>query len=207
MKYIYNLYNLVINKRKNKMKKFFLSFICLYLAGCGALESDFEPKKYGPMLQVYNQKLPSQDVPKKITYLNNTYYLLKKTKNSGTGNINDKRAMIYTQNPQSASYNDDYFIIMDDIVANEKDAYKIFQSQVGMRSTNSKIFRENNTYYSFGTDIKSGLGYLVVGTYDELTHVARNRFYLILLNKKNNHLVQDMKTHSSEIVQRLLAIF
>ncbi len=188
------------------MKKVIISFISILLFGCGALESNYQPSNYGPMLTVINQKLPTYDLPKKLDFHNKTYYIYNQSRDSGSGNPNDKRAIMYMQDPKSATYYEDYFIIMDDIVANAQDAQKLFKLQIAMRSSDPKVTQEGNVYYAVGTDAKNGIGYLIVSTYDESTHLARNRFYLILLNEKNDHLVKYMQTHTKQMVQEILKL-
>ena len=188
------------------MKKVIISFISILLFGCGALESNYQPDNYGPMLTVINQKLPAYDLPKKLDFHNKTYYIYNQSRDSGSGNPNDKRAIMYMQDPKSATYYEDYFIIMDDIVANAQDAQKLFKLQIAMRSSDPKVTQEGNVSYAVGTDEKNGIGYLIVSTYDESTHLARNRFYLILLNEKNDHLVKYMQTHTKQMVQEILKL-
>lgn len=188
------------------MKKVIVSFISILLLGCGTLESNYQPGNYGPMLTVINQKLPAYDLPKKLDFHNKTYYIYNQSRDSGSGNPNDKRAIMYMQDPKSATYYEDYFIIMDDIVANAQDAQKLFKLQIAMRSSEPKVTQEGNVSYSVGTDEKNGIGYLIVSTYDESTHLARNRFYLILLNEKNDHLVKFMQTHTKQMAQEILKL-
>lgn len=188
------------------MKKVIISFISILLFGCGTLESNYQPSNYGPMLTVINQKLPTYDLPKKLDFHNKTYYIYNQSRDSGSGNPNDKRAIMYMQDPKSATYYEDYFIIMDDIVANAQDAQKLFKLQIVMRSSDPKVTQEGNVYYAVGTDAKNGISYLIVSTYDESTHLARNRFYLILLNEKNDHLVKYMQTHTKQMVQEILKL-
>ena len=178
------------------MKKVIISFISILLFGCGTLESNYQPSNYGPMLTVINQKLPTYDLPKKLDFHNKTYYIYNQSRDSGSGNPNDKRAIMYMQDPKSATYYEDYFIIMDDIVANAQDAQKLFKLQIAMRSSDPKVTQEGNVSYAVGTDEKNGIGYLIVSTYDESTHLARNRFYLILLNQ----------THTKQMAQEILKL-
>lgn len=188
------------------MKKVIVSFISILLFGCGTLESNYQPGNYGPMLMVINQKLPAYDLPKKLDFHNKTYYIYNQSRDSGSGNPNDKRAIMYMQDSKSATYYEDYFIIMDDIVANAQDAQKLFKLQIAMRSSYPKVTQEGNVSYAVGTDEKNGIGYLIVSTYDESTHLARNRFYLILLNEKNDHLVKYMQTHTKQMAQEILKL-
>lgn len=199
------------------MKKIIICCISLILISCGVLKDSY---LNGPKVKTINKTLPQYDLPKQFSYLNNTFILSDLTKASGTRNNNDKRAITYLPcqipgiKPKS-----NYVYIMDDIVANQNDAYKLFTDQVHRREPwNVNIFWENNAYYAIGEDKQYHTGYLVIGTYDKSTHLARKRIYIFDLDEKtqlwfqNNQPKQDhtynqpMQNHTLQMVRELLLL-
>lgn len=186
------------------MKKMAPFLISLCLFSCSTLDNDYRAANVGSKIQQIDKKLPAYDLPTQLNYLDKTYYQDSISTKNRTSNPNDKRTIIYKLNQQTNQKNEEFLMITDNIVANQSDAYLIFLRQIITRSPMIKILKQGNAYYAISVDKRNGFNYLVVGTYNKLNYLARNRFYYVKPNDKSDRLIRNMLDNAPTMVEGLL---
>lgn len=170
------------------------------LAGCQALESQYNPDHYGPWLSVVNQKLPAYDLPNELDFLNEKLVLKQRSKDTQSGNINDKRATIYSLENKKG-----HLLIMDEIVGSADQALALLKSQAKFRGDNNPtLLNYESAKYVVGVDQKMNWGYLILSTYDEALNFTRIKIYLFVPSEENYQRME--KIGGDNIVKELLLI-
>lgn len=182
------------------MKRFLAIGTLLLLGGCGALESDYNPDNYGPMLSVSNKKLPAYELPDKFNYLGEEYTKVNVSNNIHSGNLNDQRGIIYASTSTESKV-----LVMDEIVGSDKQAIELLKSQAKFRgNATPEVTDSQYGKYISGIDQKLNWAYILLSTYDPQTSMSRIKIFLV--NPYNPVSEKYLKLGKENIVKDLSKI-
>lgn len=147
------------------------------------------------------KKIPVLNFPDQVDFLNMPFRRIEMFKSPNPKHQNnDKRLFLYTNHFDNAR-----ILIVNEIVANDKEAMKLFLQQAKARANkNPQIKRFHNVEYIEGTDSKINGRYIITKEYNQANkHVilrslmyqknAQNRdFYLLANSLKEEQLVNQL---------------